>query len=588
MEALMRRFLSICILLNILLITNLFSANYALIMSGGCNSTLSREMFEEAFLFAEAIKKRGWEVTVLQSNEVLREQHNRTPRYNFSRYKVMDFTRKNIESSLDEIQKKVKNNDQVLINIITHGLPTKGPSGHIICTMDDKKDKNHHFDLKNLKEMGLDKISAKGANIAILDNSCYGGETISTFENEACVISTQTPKFPSFAIPHTGRYDEKYQGVFGITTLVKNELSKSGKKLSMEDYYIRSLVDYPSWTALQDPTILSVFPSMSGDEKGNALSDFASIYSFIKSGNFDYDIDFNNYTDSELCQNITSSAEQNKQKNTTSPSLEQCSIQLKNFSEEKYNIFQKIRNFVSSEKRKGPKLKNKELVSTKAELNDLIEKLKNTYDQISLKEANLIKLDNDFFQTLEQYLKNNQVNAVLCSDKSKIQKLLSSSDEQIANFKTAPSYKDAFEILQKNNCKITEDISVVECPCCEMGQHYISPSAWITVWDKSPFISLNKDIGDLEFFFNLDSNNKTRMLTDAAEKLKLNNNINIKNKAHACKTDFDSRIELKEKIRKDLERFNMLFNKLKALDYIQRTSKIKPSKDIKRCRDFKI
>ena len=604
----MKSLLSIILLSSIVLshIPELCAKDYALVLAGGCDGSLMREMFEESFWFAETVKKKGWHVIVLHGDRADTEGMNfdylkNSKKYDLSRYEVLDFTEKNIQASLKKIAKDIKKGDKLLVNIITHGLPVASVKGHIICL----RDKPENFNVDRLRGMGLDSIYSKGAKIGILDNSCYGGESIATFDDIACVLSTQTPRLPSIATATWENID--YDDVFGVTSVVTRYLSKHKKSLSLEDYYLKALADYPSWSALKDPIILSVFPNMSGDDKGNALSDFASIYAFISSDDVG-SMDLYNYYEEELCGDLVDVEKNNmgtktginstKQSQTVSeafPGHEQCMMELKNVSDEKYKLFQNIRYYFNLNK-KSLKLKPKAVRNIRKELKELTDKIRSTYSEIEKKESLLEDKKADFLTSLEKFLKDNQIKIRSCVPQEEMKKLMAKSSANILpRAGGSPTYKDAYETLLTEGCSFFEESNEIECDCCEKDRFfYCNPYSFHASKDtgsSSYCLGFRTDIAelisDMNLFDRTECGNE-EYRNKANKQIKLDQNPLLLQKSKDYASLFNQLLELKKKRSADIEKFNVAFNKFKAVRYIKETPKVNPNAKIKRCRDFKI
>lgn len=583
----MKRHLPASLLLFLCLTAQLYAKDYALILAGGCDNTLSQEMFEESFSFADGLIKRGWDVKVLHSNSSTRADLNKTydrnkgaftTRYEFSKYKIDNFTREAIKSSLSTLASNVKKGDQVLINIITHGLPVSSAKGHIICLAEDP----YQFNVDELKKMGLDTMYSKGAEIGILDNSCYGGESVATFEDKACVISTQTPRFPSI----TTMYSENEPLVFGITSVVNLYMKKSNKKLSMEDYYLKSLAEYPSWSALKDPVILSVFPNMSGDYKGNLLSDHASIYSFLSTGDYDYFVDLNNYYQETLCADMVSTDKQQQTASSYDPGYDQCVVELKNLSDEKYKVFENIRYFFSL-KKKGLDLSSKAVKDLRSELKSQLDKIRKIDAELKSKEKLLTAQKEAFFNSFNEELKKKRVRVRNCIPKENMAKLVEGS-ESVLLLNDKMTYKDANRILTENGCEFFKDTNEVECPCCSIHR-YLDHPGFFNRSSHDFLVMLDPVVEDLiyDIVFNTDCVHS--YVEQAIKATNINNNTDLHRKAEAYELTWDQIYGLKKSIQAETEKFNVAFNKLKAVMYIKSYARaVSPNEAIKRCRKFKI
>jgi len=102
-------------------------------------------------------------------------------------------TPNNFEKATADLVVNVKKGDQVLLNIMTHGSQT------------DSGGNSHSLHLKggdiSLERMRLltRELEAKGATVAVIDQSCYSGASISLSSEGTCVVSAASDQEPAWA-----------------------------------------------------------------------------------------------------------------------------------------------------------------------------------------------------------------------------------------------------------------------------------------------------------------------------------------------------------------------------------------------------
>ena len=109
------------------------------------------------------------------------------------------FTKTNFLNSLQDIEEKLKNlkkGDQLLLIMNTHGLSnTASESTHSIITSPKASDNINSTDSARYASMDeFEKIAAladeKGVKLALIDLSCYSGNTLKLKKKNICIIST--------------------------------------------------------------------------------------------------------------------------------------------------------------------------------------------------------------------------------------------------------------------------------------------------------------------------------------------------------------------------------------------------------------
>lgn len=226
------------------------SKNVTVFAGGGCFSQLREEMSAEADRYAKTMSAHGWQVfTLFGGLDLVRGRDNTR---DVSIPGVKPFTRHELISALETQLQNLKEGDQFLLTILTHGTYKKG--GHLICLGDGSG-----LDLSDSAIASpLRKLNQKGVRVAVIDNSCFGGQTVSIFSEHACVLATQSGNFPSFVGSNLNQ-----NGVTSVS-LDLLEHSDQSRKISMEDLFVATSMNHPA---------TGVFPVMSGLDRYNRLGD---------------------------------------------------------------------------------------------------------------------------------------------------------------------------------------------------------------------------------------------------------------------------------------------------------------------------
>ena len=246
-----------------------WAKNVALSVGGGCDSTLGGEMAKETAKLNTSLKRRGWESGVLFGKD--KEDIDRVSKESGERFPVKPFTKKNLIEKLNIISEHTKPGDQFLLNIITHGAPgvTDEGKGHYICLGDNNLLSVNDPELQS----ALRSINQKGAKVAVLDDSCFGGGSVEAFKDFACVLSTQSSQMVSYALNDISDYDVS----FGVTSILRDLIDSSlsdgeedSLEVNLEDVFLQTLDKYPDRSGNWG---LRVFPQISTDPEGNMTSD---------------------------------------------------------------------------------------------------------------------------------------------------------------------------------------------------------------------------------------------------------------------------------------------------------------------------
>lgn len=218
----------------------------AIIFGGNCNDkdlgiSAQELMTDDMLDNAKLLKKSNWETTVLHDTDSKIEKQGPAGQ-------------DQLIGSLQDAAANLKNGDQLLLTIQTHGRAPKPGSPHSICMNDYLA-----LSMKNLDfRKALISAKEKGIKIGILTDACYGGAMVKEFAGLGCILSTQNDLFTATGRPskksleaealrysHDPKffknYPESYQ--MGVTSEMSKILMKDDKG-NLSDVYLSSLINY--------------------------------------------------------------------------------------------------------------------------------------------------------------------------------------------------------------------------------------------------------------------------------------------------------------------------------------------------------
>ena len=218
---LMKYMIAILITLSICIYSEItFSKNVALIFGGGCET--KHNLFKDQIVSsANGLAKHGWQVSVDYdgTKDPIVDADNLSKDVELS-----DARKTTILEHLNQIkqQSEAGEIDQLLVNIKTHG--SEYP--HQVCI------EGELLYVDSLQKV-LKQIFDNGVKVAVVDNSCFSGNTVDTFPREFCNISTQQDGFTGIA----------GGGVWDVGVIADLQNAKVGalKGKSIEDLYIPHL-----------------------------------------------------------------------------------------------------------------------------------------------------------------------------------------------------------------------------------------------------------------------------------------------------------------------------------------------------------
>jgi len=135
-------------------------------------------------------QRNGWQNQILfgrNPSESAKVQNNASS-------PVKEFSQKNFKDSLDQIVSdaqsgKIKSGDQVLIMIDSHGSP------YLTSHSDGTVDKAHNVSCSDGDcslgplEQVIKTLESKGVKVALVDLSCYSGQSMNLASSKTCVVS---------------------------------------------------------------------------------------------------------------------------------------------------------------------------------------------------------------------------------------------------------------------------------------------------------------------------------------------------------------------------------------------------------------
>ncbi len=166
------------------------------------------------------------------------------------------FNEEGFKDSLSEITKKLnegtlKKNDQLMLIVDTHGVEggQNGQRSHdIVLSNKVGAQGTQTFSMDRLKPI-MDLAHQKGVKLAIIDNSCYSGNTQALNDKQTCLISSAGSAHPAFGGGQKiffFNYSTHFSGKF-------YDKMKSGKNL--EEVYLnaRKSSDNPDFPMISTP-----------------------------------------------------------------------------------------------------------------------------------------------------------------------------------------------------------------------------------------------------------------------------------------------------------------------------------------------
>lgn len=160
---------------------------FALVIGGGGSPPGKKTIFDKAFsIQAQKLKKAGFISTLVYNGghsnlESIASKYFSSPR--------QDMTLENVKNSINQFIKdirsgKFRKGDEILVSVFSHGYPKSDDSStHEIMTNDQVA-----FNMDELVTL-RDEAERAGIKLAILDQSCYSGNSLKLATPKTCVIS---------------------------------------------------------------------------------------------------------------------------------------------------------------------------------------------------------------------------------------------------------------------------------------------------------------------------------------------------------------------------------------------------------------
>jgi hypothetical protein len=159
------------------------ASGYALVWGGSCNWNdvdFKAPMVGEA----QTLSSRGWNVTLGFDKNPNEIEPSLLIGY---RGTVQDGSKKTLFDFLDQVQSQAKKGQEVLIVVETHGSEETSKQAHEWVLPDCSR---LSVDDKDLQDK-LAQLQKKGIRIAVSDESCFSGNSVSHLQNYGCVLSNQ-------------------------------------------------------------------------------------------------------------------------------------------------------------------------------------------------------------------------------------------------------------------------------------------------------------------------------------------------------------------------------------------------------------
>jgi hypothetical protein len=182
-----------------------FAANVLYLYGGAGDESHTENIFADEFLQQNrAAQTAGWQTSVLFDGDQPKAKA-RVARA-LGDPGLRSFSQENFKAGLQEVgEKKFVAGDQVLFIIDTHGEIDASVNGHGIACSKDKD-----CDTGDLKKT-IQKLQSQGVRVAVVDESCYSGQSLKLADSKTCVISAAskddigTSSFPERFIKHFAR-----------------------------------------------------------------------------------------------------------------------------------------------------------------------------------------------------------------------------------------------------------------------------------------------------------------------------------------------------------------------------------------------
>lgn len=201
---------------------------YALFLGGSGDSAGDTTVFDQDLsLFANKIKSAGYDQAsvLFDGNHATSKRIARAIDPNAQSFRPEKVQAK-IEQLSRQIDQDMKPGDQLLVVVDTHGARKRAAEssekGHKVET----EDPDNPFDVKALAQLQA-RAKAKGVRLAIMDMSCYSGNTLDLADGNTCVIAASSADSVAFS------------------DFAPNLFSKLQKDRSLEDSFLKARLATP-------------------------------------------------------------------------------------------------------------------------------------------------------------------------------------------------------------------------------------------------------------------------------------------------------------------------------------------------------
>jgi len=198
--------------------------NYLYSFGGAGDAPLEENIFADEFIgLNQFAKKNQWQTTTLFDGDQPDAQLKVSKAIQDPNLK--SFTGGAFQIQLENIAtKKFNPGDKVLLIIDTHGAQISSENGHYIACQG-----NGICDTGDLKAI-IDRLQTQGVQVALMDFSCYSGQSLKMANNKTCVISTAS--------------NDDVGSIDTTDNFIKN--MKSGK--SLEEVYLEMRKNKNNWS----------------------------------------------------------------------------------------------------------------------------------------------------------------------------------------------------------------------------------------------------------------------------------------------------------------------------------------------------
>lgn len=268
---------------------------YYLLGGGGEPSGISTIFDSDLDLAAKFVNNSEWDTTVsFNGGHKITENIIRT-KFGHAR-NAGSFVEKNYNNLLDEMINKIKDGelksgDQLMVTINSHGSKKYGneKTHHIALSYGEAKNLQY---LDDAISVSLDKLeqlaslaSKAKVKLAIIDLSCFSGNTLTIKNDNVCVISASGTEQYGYTAPYIPIYFGNLTFAFG-----PEFFSSLKKGRNLEDVYLRARVigELPDFPMISTPEGIEINNMMYklitpylnyNSDKDRRITDFRDMYS---------------------------------------------------------------------------------------------------------------------------------------------------------------------------------------------------------------------------------------------------------------------------------------------------------------------